>query len=1012
MAKKGTINIDIKEEAVAAEEVEAVMAQYDKESNTRKFEGIPSYIIKGLLIAFALYVVSMTLFFTPPEQVRRASFLGLLIALGFLMYPVRKADTAKINYIPWYDYLLSAAGLISFFYYVINFEVIVNRATNILPIDIVFGIIGMLVLVELCRRVVGIPVLVIAGGFVVYAFASGYSLRRIIHQLFYTTEGIIGTPIGVCATFIVLFIILASFLEKSGIANFFIDLANSIAGFASGGPAKVAVISSALEGMYSGSSVANTVGSGSVTIPVMKKTGYKPEFAAAVEAAASTGGQIMPPIMGAAAFLMAEMTGLSYPTIAVAAILPAVLYFAGIFLMIHFEAKKLGLKGLPKESIPKFGKLVLKSGYLFLPIVVLVVLMTRFTASTAAIYAILTAIAVSMFKKETRLTPVKFADALAGGTKNTLGVAIACAVAGVIVGIVTLTGLGQVLINVIVSVSQNNLFFALVLTMISCIILGMGIPTTANYVIMATITAPILVKMGVGLLPAHMFVFYFGIIADITPPVALAAYAGSAIAKSDPLKTGLTATRLAITAFIVPYIFVLNPAMLLIDASIAEIILIVVTSLVGIFGLSAAMEGYMFSHMNVVERIIAVAGGLLLIYPGITTDVVGLILIGLAFVLQYTKGKIVSATDVATKSNKSKKDLLAKLSYEIKNPINTILAITELTKNNKKEVSEEDLELIGSIATRLLGEINDVLEMSEMESGKFEINESTVYLNELLDSIKSSTKFAFKDRHQTFNIVVDEKIAPAFISDMDRLSLAVENLLSNASKFTAQGKEITFKLSLDKESRDEMTLLFEVIDTGIGMSEEKANTILHEADFDGETGLGITIVKNIVEAMDGDIWVNSVLKEGTTFSFTVPVKKTQSLIEDVLEIDNIFNGKKILLVDDKNIDRQIIKTLLDSTKAVVDEAENGQEALSILEKDIDKYDLILMDIQMPYMDGYSATEAIRNLSNPKGKKIPIIAIPVNVVKGSIEKYKNAGMNDYISKPINQKPLIRLLKNYL
>ncbi|MDR1505848.1 MAG: TRAP transporter fused permease subunit, partial [Treponema sp.] len=524
-------------------ETEKLIAQFDRESNVRQFSGIPGYLIKGLLLLFTAYVFWVTLIANLPEQVRRTSFLGLLVFTGYLLYPVRQGMTKRENHIPWYDFVLAVLGAAAFFYYTVNFEAIIARAVLLKPLDIIVGVTGILVLAELCRRVVGIPILVVAGGFVIYAFAAGFSLRRIVHHLFYTTDGIIGTPIGVCSTFIVLFIFLASFLEKSGIAGFFIDLANSVAGFASGGPAKVAVIASALEGMYSGSSVANTVGSGSVTIPVMKKTGYQPEFAAAVEAAASTGGQIMPPIMGAAAFLMAELTGISYPSIAIAALLPAALYFTGIFLMVHFEAKKLGLRGLPKESIPHFGKLLFVKGYLFLPVIILVALMSfGFTPAYAACFAILSAFVVSLFRKDTRFTPVSLVDALAGGSRNTIGVAMACAIAGIVVGIVSLTGLGQLLIGRLTAIvnlpilvmTGTNLFVALFITMIACLILGMGIPTTANYVIMATITAPMVIRAGsaagieVPLMAAHMFVFYFGIVADITPPVALAAYAGAA----------------------------------------------------------------------------------------------------------------------------------------------------------------------------------------------------------------------------------------------------------------------------------------------------------------------------------------------------------------------------------------------------------------------------------------------------------------------------------------------------
>jgi TRAP transporter 4TM/12TM fusion protein len=617
-------------------ETERLIAQFDRESNVRRFSGVPNYIIKGLLILFTAYVFWVTLVVTLPEQVRRSAFLGILVFIGYLLYPVKQGMTERENHIAWYDIVLGTLGALAFFYYVVNFQAIIIRATLLKPLDVAVGLVGIVILAELCRRVVGIPILVVAGGFISYAFITGFSLRRVVHQLFYTTDGIIGTPIGVCSTFIVLFIFLASFLEKSGIAAFFIDLANSVAGFASGGPAKVAVIASALEGMYSGSSVANTVGSGSVTIPVMKKTGYKPEFAAAVEAAASTGGQIMPPIMGAAAFLMAELTNIPYPVIAVSAILPALLYFTGIFLMIHFEAKKLGLRGLPKESIPHFGKLFIAKGYLFLPVIVLVALMSwGKTPAYAACFAILAALVVSFFRKDTRFTLPSFMEALSNGSRNTIGVAMACAIAGIVVGIVSLTGLGQVLISVLLSVANNSLFLALVLTMVACLILGMGIPTTANYVIMATITAPIVVRMGVPVMAAHMFVFYFGIVADITPPVALAAYAGAAIAKANPIKTGIIATRLAITAFIIPYIFVFNPAMLFINTTVPDVIQIVLTSCIGMFGLSAGLEGYMRRPIWFPLRLLLIGGGLLLIHPGLLTDIAGLVLIVLVTVTQF-----------------------------------------------------------------------------------------------------------------------------------------------------------------------------------------------------------------------------------------------------------------------------------------------------------------------------------------------------------------------------------------
>jgi TRAP transporter 4TM/12TM fusion protein len=637
-------------EGLSEQEKDELMAQFDKESAVRRFTGVWDKVTKGLLLAFAAYVMWVTLIAKLPERTHRAIFLGSLILIGYIFYPFTKSLTKKINHVAWYDLLLGLVGAGCFFYHAFNLRAIELRATMLIPQDIYIGVVGIIILAELCRRVVGFPILIVDAGFILYSIISGYSMRRVVHQLFYTTDGIIGTPIAVCSTFIVLFIFLASFLERSGIASFFIDLANSVAGWASGGPAKVAVIASALMGTYSGSSVANTVGSGSVTIPVMKKTGYKPEFAAAVEAAASTGGQIMPPIMGAAAFLMAELTGVSYPRIAVAAIFPAVLYFSGIFLNVHFEAKKLGLKGLPKEEIPAFFPLLARQGYLFLPVVVLVVLMAMpngFTPAKAACFAILAAIVVSMFRKENRFTPTTFVEAVCNGSKNTIGVSLACAMAGIVIGIVSLTGIGQILIGSLMAVAGKSLFLALFLTMFACIVLGMGIPTTANYVIMATITAPIVIGMAqkylnmpnFPILAAHMFVFYFGIVADITPPVALAAYAGSAIAKSNPMKTGVTATRLALAAFIIPYMFVYSPAMLLYNVEGSAhfafvVITIIVSALLGMFGVATGLSGFMFAKMNILQRLMAVAGGLCLIKPGIKTDITGLVLIAIVVAWQ------------------------------------------------------------------------------------------------------------------------------------------------------------------------------------------------------------------------------------------------------------------------------------------------------------------------------------------------------------------------------------------
>ena len=637
-------------ETGTAADVEEIMKKYDRESNVRPWEGVPAMVIKVLLAAFSLFMIYMNLFAVWDERIRRPLFLGVVIVFVFVLFPARKSGgkPQKVNWIPIYDIVIASLGAGSFFYFVANCKAIVNRATRINNTEIILGVIGILVLAECCRRVTGIPILVVAGCFIVYAFATNLAngkalykvLRSVVYNLFYTTNGIIGTPIGVCSTYIVLFIIFGAFLEATGIADFFIQCANCIAGSASGGPAKVAVISSALCGMVSGSSVGNTVTTGSVTIPMMKSTGYPGEFAGAVEAAASTGGQIMPPIMGAAAFLMAEMVGVPYSNIVIRAILPAVLYFTGIFLMVHLRAKRLGLEGIPKSELPQVKKLLPKL-YLLIPLVALVYLITSgYTMSRAAIIATLLCIIVSLFDKEHRMSPKKFLDALETGAKNTLSIAVACGIAGIIAGVVTMTGLGQVFITAIVGISHGHLMIALIFTMICCIILGMGVPTTATYIIMATTCAPILTTgMGLNALCASMFVFYFGIVADITPPVALAAYAGSAIAKSDPMRTALNASKLAIAAFLIPYMFCLNPAMLLIDTTAAEFVVIIITSVIGMYAISAALEGYMLTNINPVMRVILLAAGLMLIYPGTVTDIIGTVITACVFMLEMRTKK-------------------------------------------------------------------------------------------------------------------------------------------------------------------------------------------------------------------------------------------------------------------------------------------------------------------------------------------------------------------------------------
>ena len=636
-----------------AADVEAVMKKYDRESNTRVWEGLPKLVIRWLMVAFSAYCIIDTVFLSTRQEVRLPMFVGLILLFGFLTFPAKKGDE-RVNHMPWYDIVLLIAGPGAYFFYAVNAQNVVQMSARVMQNDLymIIGLIGILALVELCRRCVGLPILCVAGVLLVYTFFNlggsadfKMTLYQVIRTMFYTFNGIFGGPISVCAKFIVVFIIFGAFLERTGIAQFFINLANAVAGAAPGGPAKVAVISSALCGMVSGSSVGNTVTTGSVTIPMMKKTGYKPEFAGAVEAAASTGGQIMPPIMGAAAFLMAEYMNIPYAKVAVKAILPAVLYFTGIFIAVHLEAKKLGLKGMPKSEMVSWGELA-KRAYLIIPLALLIFLVSSGsrTMQFSAAVSILAAIVVGFLNKDERLTFGKIVEALEAGAKGAITVAVACAMAGMIAGCITVTGLASILINAIVQMAGDATMIGLLLTMICCIILGMGVPTTANYCIMASTCAPILVQMDFPLVAAHFFVFYFGIVADITPPVALAAYAGAAIAKANPMKTGINATKLAIAAFIVPYIFAYSPAMLFDNVSSAfEVVQIVVSALIGLFGVAAALNGFVYKKIPMLFRLAMAAGGLCMMIPGTASDVVGLVMVGGIVLIQRMSARRLAA---------------------------------------------------------------------------------------------------------------------------------------------------------------------------------------------------------------------------------------------------------------------------------------------------------------------------------------------------------------------------------
>lgn len=726
--KKNTPQINISDaaetDAITSElEAAAVLRKYDKESAYRDKLPAKSMTVIGIALAFFSVFQIYTTIFTIPSQLLRIYHLTFVLVFVFLLYPSYKNQ--QRNYIPWYDWCLVGLTLCVMLYVPLRYDYIIFNMGNYTVLETVVGLLGILLVMEACRRCVGLPIIVIVSLFLLYtlfgnyvpgAFSHrGYSLARVASHMFFTTEGIFGTPVGVSATFIFLFILFGAFLEKTGVGKLFIDISNAIAGKYSGGPAKVAVIASALEGTVSGSSVANTVGSGSFTIPAMIRLGYKREFAGAVEAAASTGGQIMPPIMGAAAFLMAEVTGFPYREIVSAAIIPAILYFSGILIAVHHEAKKLKLVGMSPEEIPNILHIIKERGHLFLPLIFIIYILSHgMTPSYAALGAILTALMVHSLKywslipslaiivcfqlglkiqaavlialavwfvmcvirilikrpdlrstvinepsavkraaayareaglKTLGFSPSDIYDSLIAGARGILAVAIACAMAGMIVGSVTLTGIGMKFATGLANLSGGNLYLMLFFTMIASLILGMGVPTTANYLITSTICAPAIIGMLVNLggldtatkaiiISAHLFVFYFGIVADITPPVALAAMAGAAIAKADPFKTGVIATRIAIGAFIVPYIFVLNPEMLMIDSHVGEIILIIITSVIGMYGVSGGLAGYVIDHNKWYESILLAGGGILLIIPGLLTDSIGFVIIALVMICQ------------------------------------------------------------------------------------------------------------------------------------------------------------------------------------------------------------------------------------------------------------------------------------------------------------------------------------------------------------------------------------------
>lgn len=637
-----------KEEKIADD----VMKQFEKEADTMQYKGFMAKLISALAITFSLFQLYTAIYGVLDAHLQRAIHLGFGLALVYLLYPTCKSwSRSKLHPL---DFILAILGAAAPAYLVINYQELVMRAGMVSETDLIIGLLGLLLVIEATRRVVGMPMVIVALLFLTYAFAGPYmpgvlahrglNVQQLIGHLFFTTEGIFGIPLGVSSTFIFLFILFGAYLEATGLGKFFIDIANAIAGWASGGPAKVAVLSSGLMGTVSGSSVANVAGTGSFTIPMMKKLGYHKNFAGAVEAAASTGGQLMPPVMGAAAFLMAEFVGVPFIQVVEAATIPALLYFTGVWLGVHFEAKRNNLKGIPRSELPDAWLLFKERGHLAIPLIVIVyLLVSGYTPMKAALWAILLSIGASMLRKSTRMKPIQIIEGLENGARGVLGVLVACASAGIIIGVVTKTGVGLKLASALLDLSGGMLLPTMFFTMITAIILGMGVPTTANYVITSTIAAPALIQMDVPVLAAHMFVFYFGIIADVTPPVALAAYAGSAISGGNALKTGVNASKLAIAAFLIPYIFVYSPQLLMIDAHFSNIVISTLTGIIGMVGISSAMIGYLAAKANWLERIVLFVGGMMLIYPDIVTDFIGLFVLVAVICWQLYKSKKLKA---------------------------------------------------------------------------------------------------------------------------------------------------------------------------------------------------------------------------------------------------------------------------------------------------------------------------------------------------------------------------------
>lgn len=635
-------------------DVSKLMRKYDTESRFRILTGCSALLVTIIAVAMSCFHFYTSGFGQLIAQKQGAMHLAFTLALVFLLYPATQHHSSHSK-IPVWDYLLAVLASASALYIVFNFEDIALRAGMPSTLDLVMGFIMILSLLEATRRVSNPVLPAIAIAALLYCYFGrympemfqhrGFTVKRIINHMYLGTEGIFGMPLQVSSTFVFMFILFGAVLEKTGLGEFIIDLSMALAGWSTGGPAKVAVVSSGLMGTVSGSSVANVCTTGMFTIPLMKSVGYEPQFAGAVEAVASTGGQIMPPVMGAGAFIMAELLGVPYLEVALAAVVPALLYYFAVMVQVHFEATRLGLKGIPFSKLPPIWPLLKKKGFLLLPLIAIIyLLIAGYTPLMAAFWGIIVSFVLSWLNKDTRLTPTRLKEAFESGARGSISVACACATVGIVVGMSTLTGLALRIANAIVSLAGGSKILTLFYTMITSIVLGTGLPTTANFIITSSMAAPALLQLGVPPIAAYMFVFYFGIAADLTPPVALAAYAGSGIAGSDPMKTGVTAFKLALAGFLVPFIYVYNPMLLFVDAKLLPMIQAIITALIGVFLLAAATIGYYKAKLSWFMRALAFGGALLLLVPGTRTDLVGLAVLAVIYILQCKKSKTVSKT--------------------------------------------------------------------------------------------------------------------------------------------------------------------------------------------------------------------------------------------------------------------------------------------------------------------------------------------------------------------------------